>query len=206
MVIAPAEHVMDTDWVCAGIGASIVGVVIWILQKLFEARMTERLARIESQLQTQSQWLSARFIRTDERRARALSRLHTNLDRALHITDRFIGSHDAGNPNKFVDSLRTQAVRAWIEFDVSFERAEIFLSADMAQKIRAYGDAIADARVRFEVEREGLTAESDPTSRVVSVGRALSSLSKIRTDLRPQLVKEIRGTLGVDAIHPPLKS
>jgi hypothetical protein len=112
-----------------GVAAAVSAIVSWVAHTFIDQRLKERLARVESQLEVQSRWLSARLARTDERRALALSRLHTRLDRALHLTDFYVSSHDAGNPADYVDELRTSSIRAWIQFDRAFERAEIFLSA-----------------------------------------------------------------------------
>jgi hypothetical protein len=191
---------MSMELANGGIGALLGGAMGWLLQKAFEYKLRERLSQIESQLHIQSQWLAARLTRTDERRARTLSRLHTILDRALHLTEEYIGSNDAGNPSERVEGLRRAAILSWIQFDRSFGHAEIFLSADLANRIRNYGDAIADARVSFEQSRRDLDPDTDFDVRLAPLGRALDSLSNLRTDVRPQLVNEIRSALGANRL------
>jgi hypothetical protein len=191
---------MSMELANGGIGALLGGAVGWLLQKAFEYKLRQRLSQIESQLHIQSQWLAARLTRTDERRARTLSRLHTILDRALHLTEEYIGSNDAGNPQERVEGLRRAAILSWIEFDRSFSHAEIFLSAELAARIRNYGDAIADARVSFEQSRRDLDTGTDFDVRLAPLGRALGSLSNLRTDVRPLLVNEIRSALGANRL------
>jgi hypothetical protein len=184
----------------SGVAAAVSAIVSWAFHAFVDQRLKERLARVEAQLDVQTRWLSARLTRTDERRARALSRLHTRLDTALRFTEQYVGSHDAGNTDAHVDELRTSSVLAWIAFDRSFSRAEIFLSEQIANRIRTYGDAIADVRVAFESKRRGVDPEADFATRLRSVSEALEKLGRLETDVRPQLVKEIRAALGADAI------
>jgi hypothetical protein len=191
---------MSAELANGGIGALLGGAMGWLLQKAFEYRLRARLSQIESQLHIQSQWLAARLTRTDERRARTLSRLHTILDRALHLTEEYVGSNDAGNPRERVEELRRAAILSWIEFDRLFGHAEIYLSAELANRIRNYGDSIADARVSFEQSRRDLDPGTNFDVRLAPLSRALSSLSNLRTDVRPQLVNEIRSALGANRL------
>jgi hypothetical protein len=193
---------MDATLLGGGVGALVGGVVVWVLQKTFEHQMKERLSHLESQLKIQSQWIAARLVRVDQRRTRTLSRLHTSLDDALHITDSYVGSHDAGNDESRLEELRISAIRTWIAFSRYFERAEIFLSERLAENIRNYGSSIADIRVEFESNRRRLPATSTLEARLASINRALASLNKIRSEIRLQLIKEIRQALGADSLDP----
>jgi hypothetical protein len=191
---------MSSGLIDGGIGAILGGAIGWLLQKTFEYKMRARLSQIETDLRTQSQWVAARLTRTDERRARTLSRLHTNLDRALHLTEEYIGSSGGGNPAGRVDELRRSAIVSWVEFNFAFERAEIFLSVDLAEKIRSYGDSIADVRVTYEQGRGRVAPDADLELRLAPLDQALRSLSQLRSDVRPQLINEIRSALGSNAL------
>lgn len=190
----------------AGVSTVVSAVITWAARMFFDQVLKERLARVEAQLNVQSQWMGARLTRADERRARTLSRLHTQLDRALHVTELYVGSHDAGNPEERVEELKWSSVRAWIEFQRAFERAEIFLSAQLAGSIRTYGEAIADARVTFELKRAGIETNAKLETRLQPMGGALAKLGRLQTEVRPQLVREIRAALGAEAINGDMRS
>ena len=185
----------------SGIAAGVAAITSWIFRTFVDQRLRERLARIEAQLNTQSQWMASRLTRTDELRSRSLSRLHARLNRAQRLTDSYIGGQHAGNPETHVENSRIACVRAWIDFDRAFEHAEIFLSTPLADRIRIYGDAIAKARVVFEQQSQQLGTDATLEDRLTPVAEALATLSKLQTDVRPQLIKEIRSALGADAIE-----
>jgi hypothetical protein len=182
-----------------GIAGAATAVVIDFLKIGFAHGLKERLTRLESELRVQSQLMGARLTRTEERRAEALSRLHTLLDRTLEINDMYIGSNDAGNPAAHVEQLRRAAIRSWLEFDKAFARSEIFLPISLAEKIRTYGNAIASARVEYEVARAGLPADAPLEIRLKPLSRASEALARFRSDVRPELVRVIRAALGTES-------
>jgi hypothetical protein len=191
---------MSEELIGGGLLTLVAGAIGWFLKSLFQHDLRERIARLESDLHTQSQWLAARLTRTDERRARILSGLHTALDTALHFTEDYIGSCDAGNSDKTLNESRRRAFRSWLMFQHAFESAEIFLSEELAQKIRSYGDRIADIRVQYDLERDAVPEGADLPTTLHPASKALGELSKLRSDVRPQLVREIRAALGANAL------
>lgn len=183
-----------------GIGGLIVGIIAFAIQQMIQGKTAERLARVESQLSTQAQWMAARFTRVDERRARALARLHRLLDRALELTKQYIGSHAANNGDR-LEKLHFACARCWMAFGSTFECAEIYLSEDLAGKVRIYSDAIGDIKINFGA-REATPGSETPNTQLQVIDEALRQLGKLQAEVRPQLVHELRvalGTIGIDS-------
>jgi uncharacterized protein involved in exopolysaccharide biosynthesis len=63
-----------------------------------------------------------------------------------------------------------------------------------------HGEAIADAQVDFELRQQMLNADATLGTRLAPVSDASKSLSKTKTDVRPQIVKELRSALGADSL------
>lgn len=181
------------------VGGAAVILIIYFLKVGFAHALKERLARLESKLRSQAQVTRAKLTRADERRAAALSRLHTLLDRTLEVNEMYVGSNDAGNPGEYVEELRRAAVLSWVEFDRAFARSEIFLPAALAEKIRTYGNAIAKARVQYEAARSKLPKDAPLEARLRPLGEAAEALSRFRSEVRPELVKVIRSALGSES-------
>lgn len=110
---------MSTPFVEGSIGGLVAGLIVLAVQQLFQGKIAERLARLESQLNTQAQWMAARLTRVDERRARAIAHLHTLLDRALYLTEHYVGNHDAGNDPATLEELSFSSARCWMSFQKS---------------------------------------------------------------------------------------
>lgn len=182
-----------------GIAAGAVAVIIYFLKAGFAHGLRERLARLESELRSQSQVTRAKLTRAAERRAAALSRLHTLLDRTLEINEMYVGSNDAGNPREYVEELRRAAVLSWIKFDRAFARSEIFLPVALAEKIRTYGNAIATARVQYDAARSKLPKDAPLDVRLGPLAEAADALSRFRSEVRPELVKVIRSALASES-------
>ena len=87
-----------------------------------------------------------------------------------------------------------------MSFNKAFERAEIFLSETLAERIRTCSHAISDVKIEFDASRDKMTGSEDQRTRLQTLSEAFRRLTKLHGEIRPQLLREFRAALGTERI------